>query len=66
MASSRSLESIDKEKSKMINDVDVVSLSAVSFKVQSIDENEFSEFVKDAANELRFFWFIIELIKGRE
>ena len=54
MAPSRSLGSIDKKRSEMIDDAGVVSLSAVSFEVQSIDESGLSESVKDAADELRF------------
>ena len=54
MDSLSSLGSIDRERLKITDDAGVVSSSAVSSEVQSIDENGLSEPVKDAADELRF------------
>lgn len=50
-----SLGSIDKERSKLIDNVSIVSLSATLSKVQSINESRFLELVKDAVNKFRFF-----------
>lgn len=52
--SSRNLESINKKKSEIIDDIDIILSNAILFKVQSIDESEFLKFVKNITNKLRF------------
>ena len=54
MDSLSNLGSIDRGRSEMADDAGVVSSSAVSSEVQSIDESGLSEPVKDTADELRF------------
>lgn len=61
-----SLESIDKRRLKLTNDISIRLSSVILSEIQSMIESRLSESVKDAADELYFFWFAIESIKERE